>query len=82
MNTETKTKSLGEQRVRTDFNVTGDDYITEIKTKSAELINLINGAANKPSWTDETLGEWKRLKALAMTDIENGAMWAVKAATI
>ena len=30
----------------------------------------------------KTLGEWLRLKAIAMTSIEEGAMWAVKVATI
>jgi len=38
---------------------------------------LINIIASCPS--EE--GEVKRLMALAMTDIENGAMWAVKAVT-
>lgn len=75
-------KTLGEVRVRTVFNPANDSYVDQLKQKSAELIDLINQAANKPDWDDFTLGEWNRLKAKAMTDIENGAMWAVKAATI
>lgn len=74
--------TLGEKRVRVDFNVNKDDYVSEIKQKAAELINLIDSAANKPEWNDETLKEWFRLKALALTAFEEGAMWAVKAATI
>lgn len=77
-----KNKTLGERRVRVDFNNTKDDYVNLLKEKSAELIDIIDKAANNPRWDDETLGEWKRLKSLAMTSIEEGAMWAVKAATI
>lgn len=79
---ETKKKTLGQKRVRVDFNATKDDYVNLLKEKSAELIDIIDKAANNPKWDDETLGEWKRLKSLAMTSIEEGAMWAVKAATI
>ena len=79
---EQKIKTLGEKRVRVEFNVNNDEYIHLLKQKSAELINLIDQAANPPSWNDETLREWLRLKALAMTSIEEAAMWAVKAATI
>lgn len=79
---ETKKKTLGEKRVRVDFNTTKDTYVDLLKEKSAELIDIIDKAANNPRWDDETLGEWKRLKSLAMTSIEEGAMWAVKAATI
>lgn len=75
-------KTLGEKRVRTDFNITKDIYVDLLKEKSAELINIIDKAANNPKWDDETLGEWKRLKSLAMTSVEEAAMWAVKAATI
>ena len=79
---ENKNKTLGEKRVRTDFNTTKSSLVNLLKEKSAELIDIIDKAANNPRWDDETLGEWKRLKSLAMTSIEEGAMWAVKAATI
>ena len=79
---EQKIKTLGEKRVRVEFNVNNDEYIHLLKQKSAELINLVDQAVNHPSWDDETLREWLRLKALAMTSIEEAAMWAVKAATI
>jgi hypothetical protein len=75
-------KTKGEQRVRVDFNVSNDNYVSQLKVKGAEFIDLINQAANKPDWSNETLGEWKRLQSLAMTAIEEGTMWGVKAATI
>lgn len=79
---EEKILTLGEKRIRTEFNPSKEGYVDQIKQKSAELIDLVNQAANKPAWDDETLGEWKRLKSLAMTAYEEAAMWAVKAATI
>ena len=79
---ETKKKTLGEKRVRVDFNTTRSSYVELVKEKSAELINIINTCTENVEWDDETREEWKRLKSLAMTSIEEGAMWAVKAATI
>lgn len=68
-------KSLGEQRVRTTFNPSDNSTVQHIKERAAELINYINDnvAVND--------GEGARLKALALTEIESAAMWAVKAAT-
>lgn len=74
-------KSLGEGRVRTDFNVSNSDVVAQIKTKGAELINLIDGLTAPEGFPKEKLGEYVRLKALALTDIESGTSWAVKAAT-
>lgn len=78
----TQQKTLGEKRIRTDFNVTKDGYIDALKKRSAELIDLVNNAAPNPKWDSETTGEWVRLKSLAMTNYELAAMFAVKAATI
>ena len=66
-----KQKSIGEARVRTDFNVSGKSIVDEIKLKSAELINLCEGLKEKDG----------RLASLAQTTYEEAAMWAVKAAT-
>lgn len=69
-------KSLGEVRMRTDFNVSNSDAVTTIKLKCAALINeaqRISEEAND--------GEVRRLCALAMTEIESAGMWLVKAAT-
>lgn len=66
--------TVGAKRVRMNFNVAEGDTrsaIDEIKEKSAELINLVEALPNPDN----------RLKSLAMTSYEEGAMWAVKAAT-
>lgn len=75
-------KTLGEKRIRTDFNVTKDGYVDILKKRSAELIDLVNNAAANPKWDNETTNEWVRLKSLAMTNYELAAMFAVKAATV
>jgi hypothetical protein len=72
-------KTLGEARVRTDFNVTGSSEVDTIKQKSAELINLCE--ALKPTDGSIINGEKARLISLAQTHYEDAAMWAVKAAT-
>lgn len=72
-------KTLGEQRVRTDFNASGKGVVDEIKAKSAELINLCDSL--KPTDGSMMNGEKARLIAKAQTDYEQAAMWAVKAAT-
>lgn len=75
-------KTLGERRIRTEFNPSNDDYVSIIKQKSAELIDLIDQATSNPSWGDTDFKEFLRLKALALTNYEQAAMWAVKMATI
>jgi len=69
----------GEYRVGITFNPSGDDTVGQIKRKAADLIDLIETIANDGE-TDQYV-EVSRLKALAQYDIEDGAMWAVKAAT-
>lgn len=90
MNTETKT--IGEARVRTSFNVSGDSVVDQIKKKSAELIDLVQGVKNDDGVAPENvalsaheyrekMAEKHRLISLAQTSYEEAAMWAVKAAT-
>ena len=70
----------GEYRVGINFNPSADDHVGQIKRMAADLIDLIEtipGAEVR----DLRGNEVARLKALAMTAIEDGAMWAVKAAT-
>jgi hypothetical protein len=70
----------GEYRVGINFNPSGEDLVGQIKRKAADLIDLIDGIdANAGS--DAKYAEVARAKALAQTAIEDGAMWAVKAAT-
>ncbi len=64
-------KTIGELRVRTEFNPSQNDTISQIKQKTAELINLC----------EELKAKDGRLASLAQTTYEEAAMWAVKAAT-
>jgi hypothetical protein len=71
----------GEYRVGINFNPSKDDNVGLIKRAAADLIDLIETvAASDPADTLQCV-EVLRLKALAQTAIEEGAMWAVKAAT-
>jgi hypothetical protein len=64
-------KTIGEKRVRTEFNPSSDSTVDQIKQKTAELINLCETIKEKDP----------RLASLAQTSYEEAAMWAVKAAT-
>ena len=70
----------GEYRVGINFNPSADDHVGQIKRQAADLIDLIETISIKDK-TNEHVIEIMRLKALAQTHIEDGAMWAVKAAT-
>lgn len=63
--------TVGELRVRTAFNPSGNGDVDVIKQRTAELINLCDYLKPKDA----------RLAALAQTAYEEAAMWAVKAAT-
>jgi hypothetical protein len=77
----------GEYRVGINFNPSNDDTVGQIKRAAANLIDLIEAIPNRISdqhggeTDDVRAAERGRLKALAQTAIEDGAMWAVKAAT-
>lgn len=68
--------TIGEIRVRTQFNPSASDLVSQIKDKGAELINMALGIAS----AGET--ETERLKSLAATHFEIATMLAVKAATV
>ena len=91
-----KPQSKGKYRVGVDFNPSGNPTVNYIKLCAAELVDVIEAISLPPmvlgpgtsdaggevshtgmTYTDEVA----RLKALAQTAIEEGAMWAVKAAT-
>ena len=66
--------TLGEQRVRTDFNAAQGSprlSVADIKAKTAELINIC----------DDLKGADPRAADIAQMRFEEAAMWAVKAAT-
>lgn len=65
----------GEYRVGIAFNPSADSMVGQIKAAAAALIDLVETIDPQDN------PEVGRLKALAMTEIECAAMWAVKAAT-
>lgn len=69
--------TLGEKRVRVEFNPDNNDLVHQFKQKSAELINLFRNIPTRP----DDKGEQQRLISLGMTAYEEAAMWAVKAVT-
>ena len=90
MNQEKKELSLGERRVRVEFNPAFNGTVDEFKQKTAELINLLQYVRNdevsktydkSEEFMKEFSGEKLRLIALAQTAYEEAAMWAVKAVT-
>lgn len=70
----------GEYRVGIDFNPSADDTVGLIKRAAADMIDAIE-AIDVAQGGEAINPEVIRLKALAQTAIEDGAMWAVKAAT-
>jgi hypothetical protein len=74
----------GEYRIGVSFNPSQDPTVAEIKDRAARLIDLIDSVSvsvGAVTERDAQASEIARLKALAQTAIEEGAMWAVKAAT-
>lgn len=65
----------GEYRVGIKFNPSGAGDVHEIKTRAAELIDMLAPLAADRDHPGS------RCAAIAMTEIESGAMWAVKAVT-
>lgn len=68
--------TLGQKRVRKGFNPNGNALVDELKTRVADFIDRceeLKQASDDP--------EVERLAALAQTEAESAAMWAVKAAT-
>jgi hypothetical protein len=79
MSENAKIVTLGEKRVRVEFNPSNVGNVNFIKEKTAELINACEDL--KPKDGSVLLGEKARLISLAQTAYEEAAMWAVKAAT-
>lgn len=70
-------KTLGEKRVRVDFNPSQEGVVYDIKRHTAALIDLIE----KVKQANPGNPEIGRLCALAQTTYEEAGMWGVKAAT-
>ena len=73
---ENSKKSIGEKRVRVNFNPMGTD---KIMFKKKEFAQLIDGLESEKKETTDP--EKLRLIATAQTKIEEAAMWTIKAMT-
>lgn len=73
---ETRAMTFGEKAVGATFNPGGHAEVNDIKSQCAVLIDSLNDARTK---TDS--GDKKRMYSEAITAIQTGQMWAVKAAT-
>jgi hypothetical protein len=78
MSTETVTQSLtfGEKAVGLSFNPGGHSEVDDIKRRCADLIDTLDANRNA---TEN--GDKKRMYSEAITNIQTGQMWGVKAAT-
>lgn len=72
-------QTLGQKRVKAEFNPAKNDLVDQIKNKSAELIDLIESMKSAGSHAEKMSGEKHRLIAISQTEIETGCMYAVKA---
>ena len=66
--------TLGDRRVVRSFNASNENYVGDAKAMCAAIIDMLDSI---PEGNSEC-GRWK---ALAMTAIEEGCMWWVKALT-
>lgn len=66
-------QTLGQKRVKAEFNPSKNDVVDQIKNKSAELIDLLEQLRNSEH------GEKNRLIAIAQTEVETACMYGVKA---
>jgi hypothetical protein len=63
--------TLGESRVRTNFNPSADSAVDVLKQQTAHLIDLC----------EQLKARDPRLASIAQTVFEEACLWAVKAAT-
>lgn len=68
--------SFGGKAVGLKFNPSGDQNVSNIKESCAKTINILNDLRTA---TED--GEVKRQYSVAITEIQTGQMWGVKAAT-
>jgi hypothetical protein len=69
------TQTKGEYLVGVSFNPSKNPQVDQIKAKTAELIDLMEG------WAEGVTGVGAREASCAITNYEQAAMWAVKAVT-
>ncbi len=67
-------QTLGQKRVKAEFNPEKNELVDQIKNKSAELIDLCELMR-----TEGITGEKHRVISIAQTEIESACHFAVKA---
>lgn len=80
-NNQTPNVTLGERRVRVQFNPGNDDVVQNLKEAYAHMIDRVEKIRHEHIPETEQDGDFHRLIALAQTSLEESAMWAVKACT-
>lgn len=76
MTENTRPMTFGEKAVGLTFNPSADPTVQTIKQKCADLIDEIHELR-----TNQPNSEIARMASIAITEIQTGQMWAVKAAT-
>lgn len=75
-NQDQQAQTFGQKAVGLSFNPSGDETVTDLKTKAAAFIDACNNLRET-----STSNEVKRQAAIAITEAQTAQMWAVKAAT-
>ncbi len=65
--------TIGQRRVKAEFNPAKNEMVDQLKNKSALLIDMLESMKSGAS------GEKLRLLSIAQTEIETACMYAVKA---
>lgn len=76
---ENQELSFGQKAVGVTFNPNGSPSVNSIKEASANLIDILNGLRSTATQVGDN--ESARMYSIAITDIQTGQMWGVKAAT-
>lgn len=76
-------KTFWEVLVWIDFNPSNDDLVHQIKSKYAEIINLLEDARceKESNLKIESHPQRQRYISVAITEAQTAQMWAVKAVT-
>jgi hypothetical protein len=76
MTEPTRQATFGERACGVAFNPGGDEMVHKLKTKYAELVDVLNDVRN-----DNNNPEIARMLSIAITEAQTSQMWAVKAVT-
>lgn len=81
--TEERQLTLGEKRVRRNFNPSASAAVEDLKSLQARFIDYLEAVKKNVlgEMPEAERGELVRLISLAQTHAEDAAMWAVKAVT-